>query len=136
MALRCHKMTLWPKGLCCTASWHGAMSCVSGLLGNVCAEVRGCRSHCLRPVLAGRPWTKTCLLPLWLQGWDPPARSQTLASQCGDVVPGAGLGREPVEHSSSSQPGSHGDFCSVVFYSEMIVTVFFFFFFNIYISKG
>lgn len=67
--------------------------------------------------------------PTLTAGLGPPARSQTLASQCGDVVPRAGLGREPVEHSSSSQPGSHGDFCSVVFYSEMIVTGFFFLFF-------
>lgn len=71
MALCCQKMTLWPGGPCCTASWHGAESCRAGLLGNVCAEVRGCPSRCLRPVLAGRPWTKTCLLPLRLQGWDP-----------------------------------------------------------------
>lgn len=84
----------------------------------------------LPPPCPGRPPLDQNLSPPTLAaGLGPPARSQTLTSQCGDVVPRAGLGLEPVEHSSSSQPGSHGDFCSVVFYSEMIVTLFFFFFF-------
>lgn len=135
---RCWKVPVWPGGLCCTASWHGGASHGAGLLGNVCAEGRGCPSCRLRPAPGWPPLDQSPSPPALAVGPGPPVRGQTLVPQQRDAVPQAGLSREPAGHFSSSQPGSHGDFCSVVFYSEMIVALFFllFFFFNIYISKG
>jgi len=75
--------------------------------------------------------------PALAVGPGPPARGRTLVLWRGDVAPRARFGQEPAGHFSSSQPGSRGDFCSVIFYSEMIVTLFFFFLFiSILVKAG